>query len=425
MRRHSFFLASVLAVQAISPVYAASPIASEPLRLASVLAQARQRNPALLASKKRWESSRARIPQATGLPAPKIGVEFEEIPRGTVKVNQATVMYQLIQMIPFPGKLSLKHQIAVKEAQIAGVAYQQEEWDVASHVKTTYYDLFLVDRELEIQQEQALWLRQASTTAQARYATGAASKSDVLMAQQDTLAAENQLAVLQSRRASLAAHLNHLINQPPSAPVGLPAPLALMPLTVTPDELIAMARERQPELLAFKYTAERAESAWKLSKRELLPDLETMVELRDPAMGPIGPWDLSLAVVLPFWFWTKLQYGVKVALRDKESAVAAYQAMGNEIGQRIYEHWHEAYAASRTAALSRDGLIPLSQQAVASAMAAYQSQRGSFADVLAALRALGERRREYAQELVSFEQHVVMLEQASGVDLRGEGGTSQ
>ncbi len=178
------------------------------------------------------------------------------------------------------------------------------------------------------------------------------------------------------------------------------------------------ARERQPELLAFQFSAERADAALRLAKRGLPPGPETMVELRDPAMGPFGPWDLTLALVIPFWFWTKLQYGVKVAVYDQASAHAAYQAMQNEVARRIHEHWHEAFAAYGTAKLSRDGLIALRKQAVMSASAAYQSGRGSFMELLDALRSLGEQERTYDQQLVSLEQHVVMLEQAVGVPLR-------
>jgi len=390
------------------------------LSLPQLLEEARRTNPDLLAARKRWEAAQAKIPLTKGLPPPKIGVEWEEIPRGTIKVNQAMLMYQLIQSIPFPGKLSARHKVAVKEAQVAAMTFKQAEWDIISQVKTAYYDLFLIDRELEIQTEQVLWIRQAAAAAQARYATGAASQSELLQAQAELLEATNASAVLNHRRDAMAAHLNHLLSRPVQSALERPGTIPLTPLRISPDELTAIARERQPELLAFRYSAERADAALRLAKRELLPDLETMFELRDPAMGPIGPWDLSLAIVLPFWFWTKLRYGVKVAVVDKESAQAAYHAMENEIARRIHEHWHQALAAYQTARVSQDGLIPLSTQAVASALAAYQSGRGSFMELSAALRSLAERKRTYFQQLVALEQHLVMLEQSVGVSLRTE-----
>jgi outer membrane protein TolC len=243
-----------------------------------------------------------------------------------------------------------------------------------------------------------------------------------LEAQAGLLEAENALEVLGHRREALAAHLNHLLSRPVHEPIGRPTPVALAPMAFSPDELLVLAQESQPELLAFKFSAERAEASWKLAKRELVPDLETMLELRDPAMGPIGPWDLTLAVVLPFWFWTKARYGVRGALYDKESAQAAYRAMQNAVARRVHEHWHQAVAAFRTATLSRDGLIPLGRQAVASGLAAYQGGREPFVAVLNTLQSLAERKRAYYQALVEFEQHLIMLEQAVGVPLRPEFG---
>ena len=401
---------------AVPPIWAAE--GSPPLSLPELIQELRRSNPDLQAAKKQVEAMQARVPAARGLPPPKIGVEFEEIPRGSFKVNQATVIYSLLQSIPFPGKLSLRHQVALAEAQKAAAAFKRAEWELTTQLKSAYYDLFLIDREMEIQREQQLWLDQALAAARTRYGAGTSSQAELLRVQMEAQEAGNQAQVLTHRRHALEAHLNHLLNRPVEGPAGKPAEIPLEPVPSDPAGLTATALENQPELLVFKFSAERTEADWKLSKRELFPDLETMLELRDPAMGPIGPWDLTLALVLPFWFWTKQNYGVKVALYNKESAEAAYQGARNEAARRVYENWHEAQAAYDTAKLCRDSLIPLATQAVSSALVSYQGGRGSFMELLDALRALAERRRTYYQHLAGLEQRMVLLEQAAGVPLR-------
>jgi outer membrane protein TolC len=413
-------IACALAFSLATPVWAANEEGTPELSLAALMDEARETNPELAAARKRWEAAQAKVPLATGLPAPRIGLEWEEIPKGGVKFNKAMLMYQLIQSLPFPGKLSLRKQVAVKEAQLASMAFKQAEWDLISQVKTAYYDLFRIDRDLELQEEQVVWLSQAVAAAEAGYASGEGAQGDLVRAQAELLEASNARQVLVQRRMALAAHLNHLLNRPPHHPVGRPGRIEPRPIPYTPEELTLLAAEVQPELLAFRFSAQRAETAWRLAKRELLPDLETMVELRNPAMGPIGPWDLTLALVIPFWFWTKQRYGVKVALFDKESAQAAYVAAANVAAKRIHEHWHEAWAAYQTVALYRDGILPLAKQAVASTLAAYQSGRGSFMDLMDALRMLNERQRTYYEQFVMMEQHVVMLEQSAGVSLRAD-----
>ena len=422
-RPGALLLAACLTLNAAVPAWASESVPT--VSLTGLLEETLRVNPELRSAKTRWEAAQARVAKATGLPAPRIGIELEEIPRGSLKVNQATVMYQLIQAIPFPGKLSLRKQVAVKDAQVAAMAFKQAEWEVLGQLKDAYYELFLIDRNLEIKQQQLAWLKQTAAVAQSRYATGTTSQAEVLQAQSELIETPAQIAVLEQRRQAMVAHVNHLLNRHAHAPLGAPEPLTLQPIALSPGELWLMAQEHQPELLAFRYVAERAEAEWKLARRELWPDLGTMIELRDPAMGPIGPWDLTLALVLPFWFWTKQRYGVKAALYDKDSANEAYQAMANEVTKRIHEHWHEAWGAYQMAKLSSEGLIPLGRQAVTSALAAYQGGRGSFMELLETLRGLAEREQAYYQALVELEQHVAMLEQASGTPLRRTHETSR
>ena len=402
----------------LSPAWAQERAALPALSLPVLIEQVRRVNPDLLAARKRWEAAEARVPLSNGLLAPKIGVEFEEIPRGTVKINQATAMYQLIQMIPFPGKLSARHKVAAKQAQVAAMEFKKTEWEVLSMLKSTYYDLFLLEREIEIQREQVVLLKQAEAAARSRYASGLSSQTEFLRAQGERLEASNEVVVLSERRMAMQAHLNHLLNRQGHEVLGSPGPVDLMPVPSGPEELLVRAGEHQPALLAMKYSAERADAALKLSKRELLPDLETMLELRDPPMAPIGPWDLSLALVLPFWFWTKQQYGVKVALRDKESMEAAYQAMQNEVARRIHENWHEAMASYQKAVLYQEALIPQGRQMVEAALGSYRSGKMSLLELIDAMRTLNERRRTYYENLVSLEQRIVMLEESVGVPLR-------
>ncbi|MCM8812170.1 MAG: TolC family protein [Candidatus Omnitrophica bacterium] len=388
------------------------------LVLPLLLEEVRRVNPDLAAARKRVEAAQARIPQTAGLPPPRIGVEFEEIPSGTVKLNRATTMYQLIQSLPFLGKLSAKKRVAVAEAQMIAADYKRMEWDILTRLKTVYYDLYLLDREMEIQQEQLVWLRRSEATAEAGYAAGTSSHMDLLQAQSDLLEAATQVEVLRQRRLAMAAHLNHLMNRPIHDPVGPVSEPEFIPVPSDPEALFLQAVENQPDLQVFKYSAERSEAEWKLAKRELLPDLESMLELRNPAMGPIGPWDLTLALTLPFWFWTKERYGVRVALKDKESAQEAYTAVRNAVARRIHEHWHEARAEYETALLFRDGLIPKARQAVESALSGYQGGQVSYGDLLGSIRMLNERRRSYYQSLVHLEQRISMLEEAVGVPLR-------
>src|SRR3990167_1656055 len=60
----------------------------EPLSLNTLIEEAKKNNPEILTAKKRWEASLARVPQAKSLDNPTIGLTFEKIPKGTLKLNE-------------------------------------------------------------------------------------------------------------------------------------------------------------------------------------------------------------------------------------------------------------------------------------------------------------------------------------------------
>ena len=48
-----------------------------------------------------------------------------------------------------------------------------------------------------------------------------------------------------------------------------------------------------------------------LAKRSVFLDLMAEIGLRGITAGGIGPWDLAMAVSLPFWFWTKQRHEIQ------------------------------------------------------------------------------------------------------------------
>ena len=77
------FLAGVFLIES-SILYSA-----ETLFLDSLIKEAKEKNPEILAAKKNWESSLARVPQAKSLEDPTIGVKFEKMKGGPLKFDKA------------------------------------------------------------------------------------------------------------------------------------------------------------------------------------------------------------------------------------------------------------------------------------------------------------------------------------------------
>jgi len=120
--------------------------------LKELIQEALENNPRLEAAVQRAKSAEKIIPQAGALPDPQLTFGLSNLPVNSFSFDQDPMTGKVIgimQMFPFPGKLSLATDIAEYEA--SAVKYQQEEIrnQVIQLVKKTYFDLYAVDRAFE------------------------------------------------------------------------------------------------------------------------------------------------------------------------------------------------------------------------------------------------------------------------------------
>ena len=71
-------------------------------------------NPEIKAARQRWEAATAVVPQVQTLPDPRLQFGYQRMPMAEPLQG---VMYGFGQEIPFPGKLSLKGDIAQRDAE--------------------------------------------------------------------------------------------------------------------------------------------------------------------------------------------------------------------------------------------------------------------------------------------------------------------
>lgn len=198
--------------------YAVQLQAAESLSLASLIEEAKKSNPEILAAKKRWEASKAQVPQAKSLDNPSIGLTFEKIPRGTLKLNKTMPedrMLSITQMFPFFGKLSLKGKIALVESRMFAAEYKQKELEVINAVKNAYYDLFMNDEESELNEQSLILLKSITKTVEARYVVREVSQEELFKLNLEIARLSNVILNLKQERKAKDTRLNTLLNRDP------------------------------------------------------------------------------------------------------------------------------------------------------------------------------------------------------------------
>lgn len=393
---------------------------SQSLELATLLKEANQNNPDILAAKKRWESSKARIPQAKSLEDPTIGFTFEEAPKNPFNLNKTMSkdrMLSINQAIPFFGKLPLKGKIALVESQMMAGEYKDTQLKVLSEVKHAYHDLFMNYKEIALSEEGLLFLEDIAVNAEAKYTVGELEQEDLFKISLEIAKLKNNITNLKHKRGATETRLNTLLNRKPDASVAIPDVEEIVTFEPDPDYLYRLTLENQAELLIFSYAIEKNKYAKSLAKRSYLPDFMTGVVMRGITTGTIGPWDLMLAFSAPLWFWTKQRYEVKEAIANLEEAQAAYQGMKNKAIAEVKELAAKIAIAKNKINLYKNTQVPLLESSIEVSRSAYLTGKGDIMMLLDSERMLVETKMDYYNSLVDFHMGLAELERTIGIDL--------
>lgn len=157
-----------------------APLANDPL-LRNLITQAMQRRPELAHARAQVQAEREREPPAGALPDPVLslgiqndgftGIEIGKMPMSWLSIGVA-------QTFPWPGKRSLRAEVAALGTRQVEAEAQRARLSVEGQVTLAYLDLLLLrDRLALLDRLEALWGK-SEALVRARYESGAAAQSD-------------------------------------------------------------------------------------------------------------------------------------------------------------------------------------------------------------------------------------------------------
>jgi outer membrane protein, heavy metal efflux system len=389
--------------------------AEAPLDLKWMIQEAIEHNPEIIAAQKRFNAAKAKISQAKSLDDPTIRVGSYDMSNNPVNVNGQTEMlqqrYGVSQKIPFPGKLRLRNEVAVEEANMIERDSQSKIQEITALVKSAYYEL-----SIEITEDNRELLRKFSKIAETKYSVGKTTQRDVLAAQVELSTLANNLIVLNKERESIIARLNSLLDRPTYAPLGKPRPFKKHTLTLTIKELEDRAIKNRPELRKFDHAVKKEEATLKLSKKDYyFADLEPMVEYMQEDKRS-DTWASSLTINVP-WLWPKNRSKVKESKEGLNAANADYRFINNKTMFEVKDLLVRVQSSESTINLYKTGVIPQAEQSLKAARIGYEADRVDFLTLIDSQRILLNSRLLYCRALTDFEQNLANLERAVGIQL--------
>ncbi len=360
-------------------------------------------NPRIAAAGALARAAHARIAPARRPPDPQLqlGLVNRSLPGFGLSDPLGMNQLQLMQMIPFPGKLGLGGRVASARADAERARAADVSWDVRTRGAMAFYELYQVDQSLLVAEETLRILQDLGTIARTMYGVGEGRQADVLRAQVEIARMTEDIMRMRSERVSAAARLNALLVLDPSAPVGSPIRPAF-PDTLPPlDSLVAEAERNRPMVQAAVAEVRAAEVGERLARREIWPDFQVGVEYGQRPMdgGTDRMVSLMVGLNLPIFAGSRQFAMRREAAAMRQMAAADLDAMQSETRGRVAELYASAERARRLGELYQGTILPQAHTTVAAALAAYRVGGVDFMTLLDDQMTVNE----YRQDLFSLE----------------------
>jgi outer membrane protein, heavy metal efflux system len=390
------------------------------------IATAVDNNPSLSEMQARYEAL-AEIPSQLGtLPDPVLSLNAMNLPVDTFSLSQEAMTQTQIgisQVMPFPGKLALREGASEYDALAAGNSVDEMRLLLVRNVKSTWWQLFYLDRALDVVDSNQDLLRQFIQVAKTKYEVGEGLQQDVLLAQLELSKLIDQKIRLRAIRRNMSIQLNVLMDTPPNESILLQGKVTVdMPDLINEDTLYARAMGVRPLLKENENYINAAQSRLELAKKQYYPDFKLGLAYGDrsgnnplPRGGDRADFlSVMFSFNLPIYQKRKLDRAVSqrsIELRkNRESLRDDWAAVRSEISSASTDYLE----AKDLFDLFEGGIIPQARQTVASMLAGYQVSEVDFLNLVGSQVTLLNYEVQYWKALTTANQALARLVAAVG-----------
>ena len=373
--------AAILAALAllVPVVVAQVPADSTPprLTLAEVFRTLEARSPRLEAARQMAFAAEARIKPASTLSDPQLqfGLMNRNLPGLGLQDPLGMNQVQVMQMVPIAGQLGLAGRTAAAQAGAARARAAELGWELRARAAMAFYEIYQLDRTIEVSLATQVLLRDIATTARTMYSVGRGRQADVLRAQVEIDRMSEEVARMRAMRDAAAARLNALLDRPAQTTVPTPALPRFPRELASADSLERQALAGRPMLAAGALEVEAAVAAQQRARREIWPDLQLGAQYGQRPMA--GATDRMISLMLgfsvPIWAGRRQLQMRREAEAMRLGAEAELNAMRTETRGRLGELTATVRRTRELRALYLTTILPQAEATVTSTLAAYQA----------------------------------------------------
>lgn len=389
--------------------------------LRDLIREAESNNPEIRAAEHGWKAASQAIRSAAALPDTQLSVQSFSVgsPRpfaGFDNSNFAYIGFGASQEIPYPGKRKLRSVVVERETDSRRSQSDSVRRQVIQDLKSTYFQLAYLQETLAVLERNDKLLGDMEQIAESHYRVGQGSQQDVLKAQLQHTRILQEISMHHRDVGQLQARLKQLLGRPQDSPDIVAEPLSLHPLSKTSSDLLKQAQEQNPRIQSRVAMAGKADAQVDLAKKNFRPDFTVQYMFERTGTGFPAYYMATLSLNLPNRGRRRAE--LAHASEEREQADQELAAEMQRQMAEVQSQYIAVQASAEQLKIYKEGLIPQSDAAFRSALAAYQSNRQDFGGLLASFLDLLNLDLGYQRELATHESALAQLEGLTGVELQ-------
>lgn len=356
------------------------------------------------------------------LPDPAVSTMFFTPPMNFEPDRQLGEV-QVMQMIPWLGRLKAEAQRAHMEALVAETQYQAEQLRIIGDIRATWFKLYVLRKQIETTEADQAQLESLVTTANARIRTGDAQPGDVLMATLELSSLQEQLLGYRQQIEATSAELNRLVGRDASLPIAPPAKIDVEFPEWSHELLRQIAMENQPELNAARLRTAATRWGIEIARLKRRPDLTfgvgwVVMDAPGATMPDAGRDSLTLGVSsnIPIW-QRKFDAMVSEASREHYAAHASEDEISLRLDALLRDLWEQARASQKTVELYETSILPQARQTFEADQKSLVNNTVTFDRVIRDYRTLLNLELGHHKALGQLATTLVRIRQTAGIDL--------
>lgn len=208
---------------------------------------AARQNPQLKAKFNDYLASLERVKQEEALPDPTLSFGYFISPVET-RVGPQRFRLSVSQMFPWMGTLKAREKVAANQAKAKFEEFQETRNQLFLRVKSKWLELFELEREIRIMEENLEILQSYEPITKTKYEANLVSLADLVRVQIGIDRGNTELKLLRLKRKPLRSDFNTMLNQDASAEVHVPDTLNFKSITFDVESVML----NQPRLKQLK-----------------------------------------------------------------------------------------------------------------------------------------------------------------------------